>query len=327
MAGLVKTKTYALKKMFHFGAQIGSFCNDTLFWLAKEALQYGTDDIKGGIASWEVLGSSDSSSANMTGTDLLDIPSKIVQATGNHSWIVLRQPLQGLAPNYLQVCFDWKNFLSYSMDFIFSIGAGFTGGTISARPTATDEVVVFTNTTVLDSTAQSGSCGVNCIKSTDGKVTRMILSRDGVLSTRAFWMFDELKDVESYWPSKSVLCIAPLTHIGVTGTSNVFTDQTGQHSGRMSWASITGNQLTHSGVGIGTLQKPDFGGAWPTFPCGMFIDLGANKGKLGNFHDFWSVPYTVPTGRYFAAHSGGDFEFVNIGGLVFPWNGTPMVLP
>jgi hypothetical protein len=328
MAGLTRVKTYANKRMETLGALAAAAKDDATFWMIKEAMQYGTDDIKGGTAAWTVVGSSSSAAFNMTGTDLLVAPANIVQGTGSHSWIVLKQPLQGNAPNYLQVCFDWNASTSYYMTLVFSIGAGFTGGSISARPIATDEIIVFSSTSVFDTSTQLGSCGVNCLKSTDGKVTRIVVTKDGVLQTRALWMFEELLNVESYWPSKSVVAVCPSTHVGVNETSNLFSHQGGQHSGRISWSGITTYMLTKEQIYVPTsMQRPDFGGNWPVYPCGLFNDLGALKGKLGDFADLWAVPFNVPNGEYLAASGGGDFQYVAIGGLVFPWVGTPLVLP
>jgi len=326
MAGLTKIKMYVVNRHFAYapiwvGDQFGM-----KMWLIKEAFLYGTDGIKGGPTAWEVVGSCDSINFNMSGTDLLTGPSKFVNSTGNHSWIVMRQPLQGAAPGYLQVCLDWPYTSSApSACYVsFSVAAGYTGGALNARPNATD--LVMANTATVTATGMVGSCGVNCIKSTDGKVMRLIFTVDGVLQTRAYWAFEELLDVESYWTSKTIVTVAPLTHVGLNGTSNLFNYQGGGHSGRMSWASTIGYALSDVNA-VSMMHRPDYGGAWPVFPCGVFNDLGASRGKLGNCADLYATSYNVPTGEYYAAAGGGDFQFVNIGGIVFPLNGEPLVLP
>jgi hypothetical protein len=328
MAGLSKIKTYGQIRLEYNGTLAQYPGYQMSHWLAKEAFLYGADGIKNGLASWEVVGSCDSVNFNMSGTDLLTGSSKIVFSTGNHSWIVLKQPLQGNLPEKLQVCLDYNHSSSvaYNVTVVFSIGAGFSGGSLSSRPTATDEVVVNSIAQVLINTVVNGSCGVNCVKSDDGKVTRMILSKDGILETKAYWAFEELLDVESYWTSKTIAVVAPLTHAGLNGASNLFNYQGGSNSGRLSWASTIDKALSDSGAPT-TMHRPDYGGAWPVFPCGVFNDLGASRGKLGNCADLYAASYNVPNGQYFAGAGGGDFQFVNIGGIVFPWNGEPMVLP
>lgn len=327
MAGLSRVKTYALKRLAVYAPVSVFVVFDTQMWLIKEAFLYGTDGVKGGVAAWSVLGSSDSVNFNMSGTDLWDVPAKIVHSTGNHSWIVLQQPLQGSAPGYLQVCLDFPFTSSApaACHVSFSISAGYTGGSISARPTAIDEIVVNT-AEVVSTSGATGSCGVNCLKSTDGKVTRMIVTKDGALQPKAYWVFEELADIESYWTSKTVVAVAPLSHAGLNSTSNLFNYQGGSNSGKMSWASSNTYALSSSN-GPTTMNRPDYGGAWPVFPCGVFNDVGASRGKLGNFADLWAVSYASPTGEYFAGSGGGDFQYVNIGGLVFPWDGTPLILP
>jgi hypothetical protein len=300
---------------------------DNMFWMIKEAMQYGTNGVKvGGIAAWTVVGSSNSVNFNMAGTDLLVAPANIVQATGNHSWIVLQQPLQGAAPGYLQVCFDWNSASGGSMSMAFSVSAGFTVGAINARPTATDEVVMFTAGAVFGGTTSTGSCGVNCLKSTDGKSTRIVVTRDGALETRGFWMFDELIDIESYWISKSIVCATSLTHAMLSGGANIFNYQGGSHSGRLTWAGMTSYVLSEQ-FAVPTMHRPSYGGEWPVFKVGFCNTVGTNKGWLGSVADMWAAPYTMPTGQYLGSSLGGEFQYVNIGGLVFPWTGEPLALP
>lgn len=329
MAGLTKLRSWGNKLMAAYGVLSGANVADNLFWMIKESMLYGTNDEKGPSepGAWIVVGSSDSINSNMSGTDLLIEPGNIVQGAGNHSWIVLQQPEQGLSPGFLQVCFDW-NSLNYSMTMAFSVSVGFSGGSISARPTATDEIIVLSSTQVFSNSASNGSCGVNCLKSSDGKSTRIIITRDSILETRALWMFEELGEVESYWTTKSVVYIAPCTHASIAGASNLFCYQIPgiEHKGRMTWASMSGYALSQLEA-KSSLHRPDYGGGWSVFPCGYCIDTGTSKGKVGRFIDFWAAPYTMPTGEYLGAVSGGNFQIVNIGGLVFPWIGTPLALP
>jgi len=95
------------------------------------------------LGAWTVVGSSDSSSANLTGTDLwVDKDDLVWDTAGNaHSWMVLRNT--AIATNF-EICIDLSQAASDfdNLTFVYSHTAGFTGGTITARPTATDEFVV-----------------------------------------------------------------------------------------------------------------------------------------------------------------------------------------
>lgn len=326
MSGLSRIRTYANKRMVVYGVLTTTYY-DNLYWMIKESMQYGTNGVKGGTAAWTVVGSSDSVNFNMAGTDLLVAPANIVQGTVNHSWIVLQQPLQGNAPGYLQVCFDWNGATAALMSMAFSVSAGFTGGAINARPTATDEVIPITLGTIFGGTSSTGSCGVNCLKSTDGKSTRIVVTRDGTFEVRALWMFEELVDIESYWPSKSIVCVAPLAQVSLSGSVYIFNYQGGSHSGRLTWAGVTDYVLSDTFSPATMMHRPSYGGEWPVFPVGFCNTVGTNKGRLGNVADMWAAPYSMPTGQYLGSSLGGEFQYVNIGGFVFPWTGEPLSLP
>lgn len=322
--GLTRIKTYANKNIIYTGSlSVTEGCREQ-WWEIKESLLYGTDGIKGGNACWAIIGSSDSSGYGIDGTDRWTDRTKVINGTGAHSWVVLQQIGLGNSPGYLQICIDLSNANAYAGTFVFSLAAGFSGGSITARPTATDEIVVKSNTTILSTSSVSSSQGVNCLKSTDGKVNRIIVSRDGVLNI--IGLFEQLNNVETYWPSDVVVGLGPCTHTGMGGASNIFMLQSASCSGRVTWQSDFSRGLTDSSSEPGSgMHRPDYGGSWPTYPCGFVIDTGSTKGKVGSFFDMWAVSYAMPTGEYLAG-SGGDFEYVNIGGIVQPWVGTPCVV-
>jgi len=325
---LATTKTYANKLLCTFGALSATDMQKELGYLLKEALLYGTDGIKGGPAAWSVMGSSDGADP-LSGMDAVDRwtnRTKIVMGVGNHSWVVVKQPALGSAPGYLQVCVDFNSATAGALSVVFSRAAGFTGGAINVRPTATDQVVV-ASTALFANIAPVSSCGINCIKSTDGKVTRLFRSVDGELVStyRNYWFMEQLNHVETYWPSDCVVGVCPMSYIGVQSNSYIFTQQGSSHAGRMTWEGYSDRQLSYM-FGVPGMTRPDYGGAWPVFPCGLIVDTGINKGKIGDFFDLWASPETMPTYEYLAG-SGGDFEFVNLGGIVQPWVGTALIVP
>lgn len=122
----------------------------SVIWCMKAALKdeisTGTLGPEGALpagAKWTCAGSSDSATANMTGTDLWTASfdaTKIVRANGAvaHSWIVLQSPA-ALGPYYLLI--DW-NTASDQLLSIYASKTAFTGGTITARPTSTTEWTV-----------------------------------------------------------------------------------------------------------------------------------------------------------------------------------------
>jgi len=326
--GLTTIKTYANKLLYTVGVLTAADTSKELGYLLKESLLYGTDGLKGGPAAWSVAGSGDGvdPASGMDAVDRWTNRTKVVMAAGNHSWIVVKQPALGSAPGYLQVCIDFNSATNGTLSVVFSRAAGFTGGSISARPTATDQVVIAEATALWPTTAAVGSCGINCLKSTDGKVTRLMRSVDGIFSTsRVYWFMEQLNQVETYWPSDCVVGVCAMSISGLAGSSHIFTQQGSSHAGRMSCDGTYNYQLSNA-LSVSGMLRPDYGGAWPVYPCGFYVDTGLFKGKIGDFFDLWAAPETLPNYEYLAG-SGGDFEFVNVGGIVQPWVGTTLIVP
>jgi hypothetical protein len=127
--------------------------NTTVAGLAKSYLWFVKAFLKGEVGGataglWTCVGSSDAATAGMDGTDRWGATydgTKIVRASGAvaHSWIVLRSPnftAGGIAGVPFHMTIDYSGTLDYQTVFAFSKAAP-TGGTITARPTATDEWV------------------------------------------------------------------------------------------------------------------------------------------------------------------------------------------
>lgn len=120
--------------------------NDTTAaFLAKSVLWAWKAFLKGEIGVvatglWTCEGSSDSVTAGMDATDRWGATfdgTKIVRASGAvaHSWIVLKSP-NAMGP--YRICIQYNSTLDEKCVVVFS-KASFTGGSITARPTATDE--------------------------------------------------------------------------------------------------------------------------------------------------------------------------------------------
>ena len=106
-----------------------------MMWDIKETLTGFTN------AAWTVAGSSDGTTAGMDATDRWVAYTDLTWNTGNHSWIVLTRAAGG------QIVIDLDiSSATPQQAFIYaSVSGGFTGGSISARPTAT--VVIRLRTT------------------------------------------------------------------------------------------------------------------------------------------------------------------------------------
>src|SRR3990167_6228546 len=104
------------------------------------------------------------------GVDRWTADSHLLWGTGNHSWFVLNLPTAlGVGGNAPQLLFDTAYSSTLQINVLLSAGAGFTGGTISARPTATDEMSLQTNATNWCVSTGSMSVTRDVIQSTDGQ--------------------------------------------------------------------------------------------------------------------------------------------------------------
>jgi hypothetical protein len=132
------------------------------------------------LQPWTVVSSSDSVTAD--GTDNWATEADLVFRVlggGIHSWIVLQQASINATT---QICFDLDDILAsdpnrQNLGIYFSPVDGFTGGDVSNRPTAADELWLNGPTLPwLGSMATGISCVLSCIESSDGECTRIVVS-------------------------------------------------------------------------------------------------------------------------------------------------------
>lgn len=125
-----------------------------------------------------VKGSSNSVAAALDGVDRWSTDADLVwvQSSGAHSWIVYEFPnINDGAGHKLQMLWDLTgNGVSSAgiMQIYFSPAAGFTGGSTSARPTATDEVMSASNTFANAAAIHR----VHLMASADGTIYHLILA-------------------------------------------------------------------------------------------------------------------------------------------------------
>lgn len=142
------------------------------------------------IHPWVVVGSSDAVTASMDGTDRWTSSDKLVgvATSGNHAWIVLRCPATGCQILLSMIVASTTNY--HGVRFVVSPGGLFTGGSISADPTATDAMPILdpfrsygrTNT----STNSVDHHTMHIMRSVGGDVTMWALCKGGVPTAVAY---------------------------------------------------------------------------------------------------------------------------------------------
>jgi len=276
-------------------------------------------------SAWAVQYSCDASVAGVAG-DGVDRWSTVADVTpgnpGNaHSWIVLSQT--GL--NGMEVCFDYEVGASVEkITIAISFTGGFTGGTTTNRPTATDEFEWLNQADFFDGLGDVPA-PVHGMMSTDGEVTRIIITEGN--SIDHYLTFEKLKDSVDNWSTPYVFFYA-------TDLSN-FTRTFGTTSTEGGTSSFGGNIVplqkmsteffrdAPAGETQGTTSvssQSDFSGEFNMYPVGYYVNTPPYRGRHGEFFDLFMVPDAMGSGEMLP--STGTTVWIAFGILLFPWDGT-----
>lgn len=328
----------SLAKTWQFSVRQAVVAQGTVLATGRRLMRLIKNSMIGfGSNAWTVRYSCDGTTAGSAG-DLVDrwsADASLVWANSGsaHSWIILRQA--GIASNF-EVCIDLNSASSIpsAISLIVSFSAAFTGGSTTARPTATDEVVLL-------STAAWGANGsvdqnyvYDVMQSSDGQCTRMMIHQGGV-SAIGFWIFDKPKNPTTGWTNPST-CAAfgsastsQLTYANLSNTAS-----TASFRGRFSAVTYhmhaTG-EAWHSGQ-TGILAQTtalasvnDIDSSFVMQPIGLGSTVVGMRGRHGTFFDMWWGSGTVNAAdtypndatRQFAQFGPGT----TTGALIFPWDG------
>ncbi len=334
MALPTKVKTWQYANNIGGNSWLGSNATDAAFTIVavKDALCAFS------LFPYTVAGSSDGATAGMDAVDRWVDYADIVLPGGTHSWIVLAQP--AFSTN-AQLCIDFNSGTGTQATFIWSPTAGFTGGTTSARPTATDEK----SSGVIDFFwALPGNGGfdnrAHVHHADDGKSTRILLCNSK--EVRSWILMDVPQGVPSGWTDPSIFIAR-----GGTGTSvpnenmsmaywrsNQQVKAEGPVGDMPMWMSIPGfsTEGTDSGtyVGYDVWVGPDeLTGEQPLSQIGVVCrlaeGLSGQRGWHGTISDLWWTTRTVPGGTGFP--EDGSKDFVTFGNMVWAWDGGDLEFP
>ncbi len=291
---------------------------DSTFILLKNAL------LAFALNPWTVVGSGNGTTSGMVGVDLLTSSANIVHnaAASSHSWIVLRQPTG------VQVCWDFNNTSVSFATIAWSPAAGFTGGTTTARPTATDEQLLINN-----NVWQGGLGGTggqyrgHIIHASDGTCTRMVLMFGG--NPMAFWSFETAGSPATGWTG---LCGAAVSTTSSAATNLLDWNQwiaSTKYSAKGTAAATMPLLVTSKGAlsNVSSLNQlnaaNEISGEYPIQPCGLWHDVTVGqRGRHGYLFDFFFTVADITSGTTFP--SVGTSVYVAIGDMVFPTGGTTL---
>lgn len=264
------------------------------------------------------------------GVDRITTNANLVWANAGsaHSWMVLRQT--GIATNFeLLISCENANASGATLLVVTSPSAGFTGGTTTARPTATDEIAQ-TNPASAWGITTNTAMRWHLWESTDGQCTRLITCVSGAIYN-TIWL-DKPSNPVTGWTNPSLSYAAQ----GATGLSattlgavaGAFSARIGSTSALLA---VSAEGLITSAGSVSFRTNTNWGnianevsGEWPMLPVGAICVTATVRGRHGTFQDLWTGSGGANTGDTYP--SGASNQFAQFDALILPWNGTAVQL-
>jgi len=323
MAGPIKTKTW---KHWSITVPVGSGpaqqtvsgCTldgtepaiRQLMWEIKDALISSP-------GAWTVISSCGHNGSNFVygNTDYWTSAARVWwQYNSEFSWIVLQNSAIASGFQLLIVCFGTSACAPETASFYISFGAGFIGGTTTARPTATDERSIKT-TTSLWTSASSVNRGVQVFKSDDGECTRFYTTHNATLNQ--MWMFDKAISTNPKWTIPVLILGGNTPTYGGLVDSRVAVTKWGNVSSTAVWFATEGVGTTGPLGRQAGFATADVWGNWICTPIDVvYAAIYADPGILGKVRDLWFTSDDLVDGDYFPGD--GSKQFVVLGDLVQP---------
>ena len=283
------------------------------------------------LAPWVVVSSSDSSTAGASDKWLTYANCVAGSGSGNaRAWIVLRNSVTNV-----QLLMDMNgngnspNPLESGMTWVMSPAAGFTGGSTTARPTATDEILI---TAVTGNGNNAGfflyynsstpqQVVLNVMQSTDGQCLRWIMFANGL--SRHFGILDFLAEAVSGFTNPVFMNVSSTGGVEpgygntLNTTTTLFRKGATVYGGNWTAEGIRSQNMPENSISI---VPNEYDGTWPMYPAGFMGSTTNTRGRLGRFYDIWFGASVL--GEGFCYPNDGTRQFLQVGGVIVPWNGS-----
>lgn len=294
------------------------------------------------FSAWAVVASCDSVSVKNIGDGSPDLwadwATDLVNANAGiaHSWIILQNSTTGE-----QLCIDLNISTAGRFDVWYSATGSFnTDGTTTNRPTDTESVRMWLNTHNFMETAARGAM-VHAMISADNKCTRFFVStRYGSRSGAWFGCLEELYGTPAVWTSthKRLLYI-PSASIATADTPPSQDPKLSFLDGLKWWAYLK-DASPYEGWNVAYSscecykgfyanngdpffridRDQDWNGGYPCSPIGIFRESATRGGALGAMKDIYFGSYFHD--MYSTYDGDTPREWIKMGGLIVPWNGS-----
>lgn len=269
---------------------------------------------------WTVRYSCNSSVAGSAGdgVDRWSVITDLVFANSSsaRSWTVLRQTAIGANCDILICCEN--NAANQNITLVFSPSAGFTGGTTTARPTATDEIVILNGAAWGGVSSSDTNVKLQAMKSSDGQCWRLFCCNGGQPNTSI--LIDKAVALHSAWTHQGT-CYAQGANANNSTLTNSLLNGTANFNGRgvsNMTMFLAGMAAAAAQLNVTITAVNDLSSEWPLMPQQLFSNTASNKGLHGYLNDVWYSSTTIASGST-APTTGTQHQFAQLGVLVFPW--------
>jgi hypothetical protein len=311
---MVNTKTWTKTRIAVTGADNDHANRNLLIAIKNHMISNG----------WSVVFSSNSTIVGAD--DYWSSSGDIVNAIPGsvHSWIVLSN--NSICSGY-QLCIDCGLATVGMMYFFVSInGTGFTGGSTTARPTATDEKQLNINTDYWTSYSSGTGPSANIWISSDYSATKIVL---GPTTVRGVWWFVQPIDAPDWWekPNLSMVNFGTCIHTDHDTTSEMWSggivNDLKAEFGLGTIMIGTTRALTTAGVAG---AAGDYGGNWPVSPMWVLGSNASSPGILGFVPDQWWTHNNASLALGDTFPGDSSRQQVVIGNMAFGNDGTTLTL-
>jgi hypothetical protein len=299
-----------------------------MIYLLKEALK---------TVGWTVVGSCGWDGVNVTaGMDGVDrwIDMHAVTGTwtyaphvGKMSWIVLRNTAISADGAGYQIYLApemTSESMMYPIVLIESYGAGFTGGSVTVRPTASDQVPMLSTLNAGFSYYGDAARGFNILSSADRSKTRILFSSNA-MGTLHMWCFEKPQAAKTWWDKP---CLAGYsetpTYANLNEASIGLFTRAGVVSGIPAYLSADGFGTAGALGKQAILGGADPNGNWMCSPVGIVGTCAQSIGYMGRLSDAYWVHQNMANGDYYP--NDGTRQWVVVGDIMHASDGGAVVL-
>jgi len=271
------------------------------------------------ILPWTVSSSSDGTTADSN--DNWTVWGDLVWGTSTRSWIVLKAP----GSEGYEICIDLNRFFPYRLDIVWSPSGAFGAGTITARPTAADEIVLHSdwNWIAVDGYWGTTATKIQALHSEDGDATMVITYRSNYVVS--LWRMEVVVDKVSGWTDGVLLRFdTSASNTASCAEFSFVADQTDNFA--QEGGTLVQPYLTYEARGTtetAVLLSPGVPSEWdsnnPIMPMGLVANTVGYRGHMGHPSDFWWGVQARSDGDQYP-DTGTLKQFTQIGDLIVPWD-------